>query len=79
LTGIPLITKGILSGPITIYNTLPFSIAINNVIKKLNLKVSELKTINILQINSKELNVQILDKDINIETNDIKQINIERS
>lgn len=80
MSGLSLITKGMLidRGSITYYNVLPFDLSIDTVDKKLNLKVNEIKKCNILKINTKTFNIEVLDKNINIVKED-KKINIQRS
>lgn len=79
--GISLVTKGMLNQPSSVrtYKTLPIALSVESIGKHINIIVDEFKTYNILKIDTKALNVTVLDTSINLSTDEIKKINIKRS
>ena len=81
MRGLTLITKGMLVHPsaINVYRACSFETSIETINKSMNIKVAEVRTINILKINTKRLNVQVLCNNVNISSEETNKINIQRS
>jgi len=81
ISGLTLITKGMLQDPslIKVYRACSFETSVDSINKRLNIRVDEIKEYNILSMNTRDLNVTILNNNVNISPDSTNQINIQRS
>ena len=81
MSGLSLITKGMLTerSLIRVYRASSFDTTIDTINKSLNIQVDEVKQYNILSINTKALNVRVLNNNVNISPESTNKINIQRS